>query len=547
MSIRRDGTLPVYGDGQVPRVAGRLFAAGVLLLSPYLAMFWWLLSHLGLQVSVDYVFVCVGGLLLLAVVARSVRFFLLLNFLLFVPCVVIVGYTIFCGQLPGYPIALILQTSSWEEVSGFFGIWEGQRLLLLVLGTWLGYLLLSLSIPASVKLPDWTPRLRRSVGVGMGLLAAYAALTPEQFIESAAASPAVGTAMFVSGPLSSADYQAHSLERRKRPYGAQRVQSKEAHILVIGESSRRASWSAYGYSRPTTPRLQAISSEIVFLNKAISDANATMYAVPILLTGIGPETFTPFVATGNLVNLAQEAGYFSVLLSNQDAGPPSLVGVKADVTWYTRPVTRVSFVVMPPDEILLQDFEQQIAGRSGPLFVVLHVYGSHSPYANRYPKSFAHFTAGTRGSEVDSYDDSILYGDWFLDQVIERARKLDIPVTLTYLSDHGEDLQQLDGRGGHGAGDYSPHAFEIPAFVWTNEAYRRTHPDKLAALVANASKEVRTHDFFYSLADLMGIRWPGFTGQRSFVSTQFLPDETQKHIAGGRLVIRPGAPVEARR
>jgi glucan phosphoethanolaminetransferase (alkaline phosphatase superfamily) len=107
------------------------------------------------------------------------------------------------------------------------------------------------------------------------------------------------------------------------------------------------------------------------------------------------------------------------------------------------------------------------------------------------------------------------------------------------LSDHGEDLQQLDGRSGHGAVDYSPHAFEVPAFVWMNVAYRREYPDKAAALAANASRVVRTHDFFYSLADLMGVRWAGRLPQRSFASPDFVPDTAKKYIAGGRFVSRP--------
>lgn len=514
-------------------------------------MAFWLAGHRGLPVCIDYLLICVAGLVLLAAVARTRRLFLLLHFPVFILCILLCGCTIVCEQLPGYPLAFILITSSWEEVRGYFGLWEGQRLVLLFVGSSLCYLLLSWSTPARVPLVGDSPRAHRILIGGLGLMAVCAALTPEQLVESASASPVLGTAMFLHGPMVSADYTIntpHDTMRRKRPYAAQRIGQAEVHILVIGESSRRDSWSVYGYSRPTTPYLQSIKSQVVFFTDAVADANATVYSVPMMLTGISPEAFTFWASHGNLLDLAKEAGYFSAWLVNQDAGPSDLVGVAPDAATYTFKGKKIAYVIFPPDEVLLPALERQLAHKGVPLFIGMHVYGSHSPYSDRYPRSFAHFEESQQGATVaagrpqnnliDSYDDSILYTDWFLGRVIEQARKLETPVTVTYLSDHGEDLQQLDGRSGHGAVDYSPHAFEIPAFIWMNAAYRSAHPDKVAALVSNASKEVRSHDFFYSLADVMGIRWPGYSSRRSFASTDFVPDTADRHIAGGRLVSR---------
>jgi len=105
---------------------------------------------------------------------------------------------------------------------------------------------------------------------------------------------------------------------------------------------------------------------------------------------------------------------------------------------------------------------------------------------------------------------------------------------------HGEDLQQLDGETGHGAPAYTQHAFEIPAFVWVNDAYRGAHPQVVAALKSNTNKEIRSHNVFYTVADLMGIEWPGAKPERSFASDRFLPDASMKLVAGGLLVMPPG-------
>jgi glucan phosphoethanolaminetransferase (alkaline phosphatase superfamily) len=521
-------------------------ALAALLSAPYLVTGSWLLSHHGWPSCTSYLSLAFGGIVLLAILVRRTRYFLLLHLPVFVLSGVITAYILVCDQLPGKALAMVLETSSWDEMRGFLGIWQGQKWLLLLVAASLCYVLLAFSIPTRASLHEHARSLHVAFVACLAFLAVAATASPAELFEGVSATPVAGTIMFITGPLSSADYTLHSQVERKRPYGASHTAQHEVHILVIGESSRRDSWSIYGYSRPTTPCLKSLESEIVFFTDAHSDANATIYAVPILLTGIAPESFTFTSSTGNLVDLAKEAGYFSVWLANQDPSPSYVVGVQADVTHYTQLPNRNAYIIYQPDEVLLPELQRQMARRDTPLFIAMHVYGSHAPYANRFPRSFAHFAGHTDGltssSAIDTYDDTILYTDWLLAQVIERTRKFGVPATVTYLSDHGEELPELDGRSGHGAGDYSPHAFEIPAFVWMNEAYRRAHPEKVAALTLNASKPTRTHDFFYTLADLMGARWPSFVPQRSLASPAFLPDTTEKYIAGGKLVAEQSAP-----
>lgn len=58
------------------------------------------------------------------------------------------------------------------------------------------------------------------------------------------------------------------------------------------------------------------------------------------------------------------------------------------------------------------------------LFVVMHTYGSHFNYKERYPKEFVHFTPDdatevevkNRNQLINAYDNSIRYTDYFLHQ-----------------------------------------------------------------------------------------------------------------------------------
>jgi len=100
----------------------------------------------------------------------------------------------------------------------------------------------------------------------------------------------------------------------------------------------------------------------------------------------------------------------------------------------------------------------------------------------------------------------------------------------------------LDGNTGHGTATYTQHQFDIPAFIWMNGPFRNSHPDKVRAIIQNADKEIRSHNVFYSMADLMGIQWPGASPADSYASDRFVPDLQSPHIAGGTMVTLVDAP-----
>jgi len=184
----------------------------------------------------------------------------------------------------------------------------------------------------------------------------------------------------------------------------------------------------------------------------------------------------------------------------------------------------------------------------------MHIMQSHWEYYRRYPSSFQRFGVPGRLNSMslllkggtifpdltDAYDNSVLYTDWFLKQVIDAAKALRVPVSVTFVPDHGECLPQLDGgAAGHGLSFYNAAQYEIPAFVWFNDAYRQAHPQRVSAVTLNASKEIRSHDFFYTVADLMGITWPQMNPERSFASASFVPDATNQYLVAGTLMSRP--------
>jgi glucan phosphoethanolaminetransferase (alkaline phosphatase superfamily) len=519
----------------------RAIAPLVVLCLPYAALGTWLARTQGSQ-SLAAFAVSVGLLMLLpAIAARTWRRYFLLQFPILLVSTAFAAYTLLYNTTPGEYPAYILATTSGEEIRGLLGLWQNTLWVVVAVILVSIYLGLSAWAPARPIFVGRNPRVLCGIIAAAAIASAYAAQSSAAFVDGIEANPVVGIAMFVWGPLRHAEAALNGDFVRKIPYGASRIGAEEVHILVIGESARRDSWSAYGYARKTTPNLEKLRDEVIVFQDAVADANFTASAFPMLLTGMSPSHFDMNAIRGNIVDLAREAGYSTAWLMNQDPHLSLLAGVRADRMVDSAFMSGTVANRPPFDESLLADLRREVERRGKPRFIGLHLIGSHWAYTERYPAAFALFHSGSESPnqrDLDAYDDSIAYTDWVLGQIIAQARGLEVPATVTYISDHGEDLYALDGKSGHGGASYTKHQFESPAFVWVNSAYRAAHPDKVRAMIQNADKEIRSHNIFYSVADLMGIRWPGASPSDSFASLNFVPDLQSPFSAGGTSVAR---------
>jgi glucan phosphoethanolaminetransferase (alkaline phosphatase superfamily) len=566
-------------DGMPSATRYSLYALSTLCAAPYLAMlfFWARYVH-----TLRDVLACLAaaalGSLLLAYCARTWRRFFLAYFPLLLLSAAYAAYTLSYGIVPGHTLGILLLSASLEEIRGALLLWP-QRWLLLPL---LAFLTLYLSL--AWRLPAWPILTGKSNLVARALLAltlpavAYAATNSGQLVDGLALNPVVGSVMFLAGELPRDRAEIRGVNVVKVPFHASRDDAaEEVHILIIGESGRRDSWSVYGYSRHTTPYLEHIKNETILLQHVTADANLTTMAVPMILTGLTPTDMRSDAAAagspaagpqrersgsnlhltgfrGTLLDVAKEGGYMTTWLVNQDISVSTSLGISADHFDFPPEMQGSLFGRQLLDETLLAPFRRELNRSGAARFIGMHVMGSHWEYYRRYPPSFQRFghahrldilsiarpEASTYQALVDAYDNSVLYTDWFIEQVVEAARTLKVPVTVTFLPDHGESLAALDGdMAGHGGPVYSASQFNVPAFVWLNDAYRKAHPQKVAALEANAGKPIRSHEFFYTVADLMGLSWPDEPSQHSFASTSFVPDTSGRMLVGGVQQVHP--------
>jgi glucan phosphoethanolaminetransferase (alkaline phosphatase superfamily) len=268
----------------------RLFALLTLCAAPYAAMliFWARHGHV-LRSALAFLAAAALGALLLAYCTRSWRTL----FLAYVPLLLLsaayAAYALTYGIVPGHTLAILLLSASLEEIRGALLLWPQKWLLLPAFAVLGVYLWLAWRLPAWPILTGRSKLVARVILLLTLPAVAYAASNSRQLVDGLAFNPAVGSLMFLGGELPRDRAQIRGVNVVKIPFHATRDSAaEEVHILIIGESGRRDSWSVYGYARHTTPYLEHIKNEMILLQHVTADANLTSVAVPMILTGLTP-------------------------------------------------------------------------------------------------------------------------------------------------------------------------------------------------------------------------------------------------------------------
>lgn len=189
------------------------------------------------------------------------------------------------------------------------------------------------------------------------------------------------------------------------------------------------------------------------------------------------------------------------------------------------------------DEAILPVFSQIIGDRHNrSTFVVIHCMGSHFRYNLRYPEEFQVFTPvidnsfnftalkpSNRDRLINSYDNSILFTDYFLSELISiLSRDSTRSNLLMYASDHGENLFDDElNLFAHGGTVISRYERKIPFFIWRNQLYDEFYPDKIDAIIEHRDSLITTGDIFHSILDIADIRIDEETEYQSFANRAF--------------------------
>ena len=303
------------------------------------------------------------------------------------------------------------------------------------------------------------------------------------------------------------------------------VPGREVYVYIIGEASRAMNWQLYGYGRETNPLLSQEEGLVVFRD-VLTQSNTPHKSVPLILSSVATDEHEELYRRKGLPALFNEAGFDTWFISNQSRQGAMIDHLAHDAK-------HLIYIRSPRhDTQLLDEMRKAIEkSTSRKLFFILHCYGSHFSYHQRYPREFAYFQPDNdvaiakqhRPMLVNAYDNSVRYTDYVLSKIIDYLGSLEnTSSALLYCADHGEDLiDDHRERFLHASPTTTAYQLYVASLAWFSESYRERFPEKVAAAEANATAPATTHALFHTMADMASIRGRFLTTKVSLVSPDF--------------------------
>jgi len=296
-------------------------------------------------------------------------------------------------------------------------------------------------------------------------------------------------------------------------------------ILVIGETARAANFSLNGYDRETNPLLSKVP-DLINYPSAFSCGTATAQSLPCMFSGRGRsgQTGPRSIQREGLLQILQRAGFSVLWRENQGGCAGVCKGVP--IEQLERAGTRALFELGESrDENLVKGLQDKIDAMQGDSVIVLHMMGSHGPaYYKRYPADFERFQPACKESQfsrcqrseiINGYDNTIVYTDYVLAQVIALLRVNDrrgLPSTMLYLSDHGESLGEnnmyLHGLPYAIAPDVQKH---VPMLLWVSPQMQAEFQIDTACLERRRHEPLSHANFFHSVLGLLDVETKDYT------------------------------------
>jgi len=343
--------------------------------------------------------------------------------------------------------------------------------------------------------------------------------------------------------------ESHNIEQGDAPAGAPDV------LMIVMDTVRSQSSSAYGYERDTTPTLDKLAEEGVLFMDAYAPATWSLPAHAALFTGTFPSWNNAHGETryldGKLPTIAEFMGlngWETYAFSAYPHISPSFGLTRGfmhnDKAWAAGTSARnFSFIYRIVDAlglgmvddkggaVVVDNIATWMEDRpqdDRPAFVFVNFLEAHFPF-RQLPKEFRNeyqnadmntlreidqiafgvqFGRQLTDEEmtfihqplIDLYDGGVKYTDYLVGQVIDEWRKagrLDNTIVVV-LADHGEQV------GEHGAfGHVTPvleQDFRVPLLI--------RYPDRIAG-GSKVTKPVSTVGTFATIMDLAGVDTPG--------------------------------------
>lgn len=289
-------------------------------------------------------------------------------------------------------------------------------------------------------------------------------------------------------------------------------------VLILGESGRGDHFSLSGYTRETSPLMAKESKNMIYFKDVTACYPLTRVALPCMLTRATRENRMQSSTETSFIGIFRELGFYTSWFGMQgtytvidspyydlakEAHKSLLIGVDVDV-FSTNDSSLYPFVD--------QFFQEHPKGNN---LLMLHTYGSHFHYEERYTDEFRKFTPTCLKKQfltdmthcsleeiTNSYDNSILFTDNFIKNIIDRVR--DKNALVIYTPDHAESLGE-GGRFLHGTHN-ADEQIAVNMIVWASDKFMQKYPDKIENLRKMQHTPILHDNLFHSILGCSGIK-----------------------------------------
>ena len=322
---------------------------------------------------------------------------------------------------------------------------------------------------------------------------------------SVAAASAIGRDDFIS---TASPYAATDPRSASASWGASRLPGlhpqKETYILIIGETMRADRLGACGGQKQV-----AMQHEAIIYCDVTSGSSSTHTSVPLLVSREMPGGAFRVSKDATFMKAFEEAGFHTYWLAVQERGI-AWPDARTDMFLATKRTDRES--LLPSlGWVLAQDAPKKL--------IVVHTYGAHFSYCDRYDPATAAFQAdcsklsklpddSTLPDFLRAYDNAVVESLRFVDAAISETAQAGGSSFVMYTADHGENLLD-DGRKlfQHALKDPTRWDTTVPAIMWASDEWRAGNSARWDRLRANHEAKAMHADLVPTLLHSAAISY----------------------------------------
>jgi len=281
-----------------------------------------------------------------------------------------------------------------------------------------------------------------------------------------------------------------------------------ALVLVLGETARADHWALNGYERDTNHYTSAY--DVVNFPNVIACGTSTADSLPCIFSPLTKGEFSHVEAARheNLLALMKRLA-IDVRWIDNSTGCKGLCDDSDFVSIAGDGDADLCDTHGCYDALLLRELDRALSASETDTLIVLHERGSHGPtYHQNVPgdaKAFLPectldtFRDCDDQSLINAYDNTILYSDQVLGEIIEHLESLEpkFDTALLYVSDHGESLGE-NGIYLHGFPYVLAPAsqIQVPMLFWASpDYYARNGIER--GCVESRSSDTYSHDAIF--------------------------------------------------